>query len=201
MATTKRNATKANEITEVSEAKVKAVQAEDTRFTADEISNMIVNLLATRSSSGDILIANVVEDDSIANNCKFAKAVMTFIESVIIGNSYDAISSLTEICTNPRYTDGLNQIVAYLRATNGDFNFWIKNCLSQNWKFNDALLNTLWNMKGFNRAAAITLYGVVTYLSDMNFKDIEIYGYYGDITGLNAITESCSVFFRDGWED
>lgn len=197
---TKANAKATNN--EITEAKVKVDQViEDTRFDTDEIANMIVNLIVTRNNNGDILIANVVEDDSIANNCKFVKAVMTFIESVSIGNSYDAISSLTEVCTNPRYTDGLNQIVAYLRATNADFSFWLKNCLSQTWKFNDALLNTLWNMKGFNRASAIILYGFVSYLSDTCFKEIEINGYFGDVAGLGAITENCSVFFRNNWED
>ena len=196
MATTKRNA---NEITE---AKVKAVQSaiEDTRYSVEEIANKIVNLFITRNNNGDILVANIIEDESIVNNCKFVKAIMTFIDSVSTGNSYDTASSLTEICTNPRYTDGLNQMVLYLRLSNADFAFWLKNCLGQNWKFNDALLNTLWSMKTFNRAAAIILYGMVSYLSDTCFRDIEINGYFGDTTGLGAITENCSVFFRN-WED
>lgn len=194
MATTKRNT---NEITE---AKVKQ---EVTRYTPEEIANMIVNLLITRNNNGDILVANVIEDESIVNNCKFVKAIMVFIDSVSTGNSYDAVSSLTEICTNPRYADGLDQICAYLRSSNSDFAYWLKNCLSQsqNWKFNDALLNTLWTMKTFHRAAAIILYGMVSYLSDVCFNSIEINGYFGDTAGLGAITENCSVFFRDNWDN
>lgn len=197
MANANKNAKATTQTTKTNEIAPAAI----TRFSVDEIANKIVNLIISRNSEGEILIANTIEDDSIINNCKFVRAAVTFIESVKDGNAYDAVSSLTEICTNPRYADGLTQIVEYLKSSNSDFAFWIKNCLGQRWRFNDSLLNTLWNMKNFNRSAAIVLYGMVSYLADTCFSAIEINGYFGDTAGLGSITTNCSVFFKDSWDD
>ena len=194
MATTKRNATKANEITEVAEAKVNEIAKVD-RFAPEEVANIIVNLIVSVDKNGNILIANTPEEDSIANNRRFVKAVMSFIEAVNGGIGYDAVSALTEICTNVRYQSELDNIVTFLCNRNSDYGYWLRNINHSEWHFNDALLNVLWNLKGFNRRAAITLYGMVSYLTDMTFNTIQINNYHGDIAGLGAISSNLAVFF------
>lgn len=197
--------TKANEITAETKANdanevAKVTPIEDTRFTPQEVANMIANLLISIDKNGDILVANTPEEDSIANNRRFVKAITAFIEAVNDGNGYDAISALTEICTNPRYQSELDSIVSFLCNRNSDYSYWIRNTNYSEWHFNDALLNVLWNLKTFNRRAAISLYGMVSYLTDMTFHSIIINNYHGDIACLGAITQNCSVLFREDWE-
>ena len=172
---------------------------EDTRYSPNEVGNKIVELLIDTNKNGETLIAGIVEDDSILNNNKFVKAAMTFIESVAHNNSYDAISSLTEICTNKRYSNGLDEIVEYLIYKNNDFAYWMKSCDFTTWHFDDALLNKLWSLEDFNRRAAVTIFGIVSYLTDMTFP-ITITGYFGDRAYLSVIAENLSVFFKS-WDN
>jgi hypothetical protein len=191
-ATTNNNKKADNGITTAAMAK-----ALDPAEEAKKVCNNIIGLIYEEGEDGTPIIAGHAEPESICDSRRFIKAVSTFVESVITGDGYDVISSLTEITTNELWQKQLTEIVSIIAHKESNFLYWWRHLHAEEWSFDDSLLNFLW--RKINREVAIMLYGMVSYLTDTTFRDIHIYR-GGEKTDLAEISRNFELLFQDAWE-
>ena len=135
--------------------------------------------------------SSILLESTILDSRTFIRALECFVTSVIDGNAYDTLSSITFICTDPRFQKDLN---AFIKAFVSSKEVYIPSDYEK-WTFDDALLSYVWGQPSFNKLPAIFLYGMVTAISDTGF-DIKINNYGGDIAHLNTITCNFAPLFR-----
>lgn len=166
---------------------------------AKKVLNSILRLVYEEDAIGNPVIAGYNEAESICDSRRFTKAITYFTESVIIGNGYDVISALTEICTNNLWQSQLTKIVDVISHEDANFLYWWRQLHIDEWKFDDSLINFLWDKEEFNRKTAVMLYGMVSFLADKTFHDIHIYR-GGEKTDLAEISRNFEPLFQDAWE-
>lgn len=168
-------------------------------YSTGDICRKLSDLVVSKNKYGEMLVAGILEAESCLDSRRFTNAVTTFVESVKSGNSYVALSSIVFICCD--YEAELDYLISYIANRNKEYSEWINSIKFDEWYFNDVLLNKVWQIEHFNRKAAITLYGAVSYLADCTFPDIIIYNYDGDIAVLSTITTNVADYlFKEEWE-
>lgn len=161
-------------------------------YSTEEICNKIAELFVEQDEYGDIMIAGVPDSDSILDSRKFCKAVVSFVEAVKNTDPYNALSSLAYIVSWAE----IEQLVNWLCNARSKECEWLNSVKWDEVIIDDYLVNRLWKQSNFNKKAAILLYGMVSYLTDMRF-DIRMYNYGGDVASLSVATENASCLFED----
>ena len=158
-----------------------------------EILNEMYGTICYQKTDGKMYLtgSSILLESTILDSRTFIRALECFVGAVCDGNAYDALSSLTFICTDPRFQKDLN---AFIKAFVSNKEVCIPSDYDK-WTFDDALISYVWGQPSFNKLPAIFLYGMVTAISDTGF-DVKINNYGGDIAHLSTITYNFTPLFR-----